>query len=81
MSEFDFGEEHLKFLFERWKVHEGLTEADKQAKLNIKSADEGFAHIQQLEARMNKYIGNLERWMEGKVSTAATDIDEEENDK
>ncbi|MCG1020161.1 hypothetical protein [Sutcliffiella horikoshii] len=81
MSEYDFGEEHLKFLFERWKVNEGLTETDKQAKLNIKSADEGFAHIQQLEARMNKYIRNLERWMEGQASTGAADFDDEENDE
>lgn len=81
MSEFDFGEEHLKFLFERWKVQDGLAETDKQAKLNINSADEGFVHVQQLEARMNKYIGNLERWMEGKASTVAdSHLDEEEDE-
>ncbi len=82
MSEFDFGEEHLKFLFERWKVHEGLTETDKQAKINIKSADDGFVQIQQLEARINKYIGNLERWMEGKASTGLDfEFDDEEIDQ
>ncbi|TYS65755.1 hypothetical protein FZC76_17890 [Sutcliffiella horikoshii] len=78
MSEFDFGDEHLKFLFERWKVDEGITEAGKQAKINISTADEGFMYVQQLEAKMNKYIGNLERWMEGKASTVDVDFEDEE---
>ncbi|NLP50767.1 hypothetical protein [Bacillus sp. RO1] len=78
MSEFDFGEEHLKFLFERWKVDEGISEAGKQAKINISTADEGFMYLQQLEARMNKYIGNLERWMEGKASTVGPDLEDDE---
>ncbi|WP_226682738.1 hypothetical protein [Sutcliffiella horikoshii] len=78
MSEFDFGDEHLKFLFERWKVDEGIAEAGKQAKMNIQSADEGFMHVQQLEARMKKYIGNLERWMEGKANTVGPDFEDED---
>ncbi|WP_010192908.1 hypothetical protein [Bacillus sp. m3-13] len=78
MSEFDFGEEHLKFLFERWKVDEGITEAGKQAKINISTADEGFMHVQQIEAKMKKYIGNLERWMEGKASTVAPDFEDDD---
>jgi hypothetical protein len=74
MSEFDFGEEQLKFLFERWKVQEGIAETDKQARENINNSEEGLQQLRMLEARLNKYIGNLERWMEGKAST----IDEPE---
>ncbi|KMJ58188.1 hypothetical protein AB685_09735 [Bacillus sp. LL01] len=69
MSEFDFGEEHLKFLFERWKVHEGLAETDKLAKADITSMDDAFKQMQLLESQMNRDIGNLERWMEGEASS------------
>ncbi|MGD6775867.1 hypothetical protein ACQCT3_13100 [Sutcliffiella horikoshii] len=78
MSEFDFGDEHLKFLFERWKIDEGITETGKQAKINISTADEGFMHVQQIEAKMKKYIGNLERWMEGKASTFGPDFEDDD---
>lgn len=65
MGDFDFGEEHLKFMFERWKVMENLKETERLGKDHIASADEFIMNAQGLETRLNKYMGNLEKWMEG----------------
>jgi hypothetical protein len=68
MGDFDFGEEHLKFMFERWKVMENLKVTEKLGKDHIESADEFIQNAQWLETRLNKYMGNLEKWMEGSRS-------------
>ncbi|MGD6833506.1 hypothetical protein ACQCT5_15150 [Sutcliffiella halmapala] len=68
MGDFDFGEEQLKFMFERWKVMENLKETEKLGKDHIASAEDFIMNAQWLEARLNKYMGNLEKWMEGSRS-------------
>ncbi|WP_078381371.1 hypothetical protein [Sutcliffiella halmapala] len=65
MSEFDFGEEHLKFMFERGKVNENLAEVEKFGGKNIKSAEDLIKQAQWFEIRLNRYVGSLEMWMEG----------------
>ncbi|WP_223700643.1 hypothetical protein [Sutcliffiella deserti] len=65
MSEYDFGEEHLKFMFERWRIKAKLAETEKQGEKNITSAEELIQQADWLESRLNRYMGNLENWMEG----------------
>ncbi|CAG9620471.1 hypothetical protein [Sutcliffiella rhizosphaerae] len=77
MSKFDFGEEQLKFLFERWNMNGNLSELDKQAKANIKTTEEGYQHLLDIEARMKKYMVNLEKWVEGNSNTSKDDNEEE----
>lgn len=65
MGDFDFGEEHLKFMFERWKVNEHLADTEKLGGENLASAEELIQQAQWFENRLNRYMGNLEKWMEG----------------
>ncbi|QFT88437.1 hypothetical protein FIU87_07260 [Bacillus sp. THAF10] len=54
MSEFDFGEEHLRFLFDRWGIEEGLGKAN--------NLNQDFISF---EEKLNKHISDLEKWLEG----------------
>lgn len=74
MGDFDFGEEHLKFMFERWKVFENLKETQKSGKAGIADAERFMQQARWFESRLNRYIGNLENWMEG-TSSKMNDLD------
>lgn len=65
MGDFDFGEEHLKFMFERWKVVENLKNTEKNGEANIANIEEINQQALWFETRLNRYMKNLENWIEG----------------
>lgn len=66
MSKYDFGEEQLRFIFERWQINEQLADTEKIERETDENAEGNIEKIEWLEGRLHNYMEKLENWAEGK---------------
>ncbi|WP_100333866.1 hypothetical protein [Bacillus alkalisoli] len=63
MSKFDIGEEHIRYIFEKFKMNQLTSNAEQSEKTVFQQSEEVMESVEHLEKKLNNYMKRLEKWM------------------